>query len=263
MTDTRETARGILHPRTGESRYVESLLKPSADLGEMLVQCWSVQWDLRGCDPHVVRVLPSPSVQFVIEDGRPRVHGVGTGQFDHSLEGAGDIFGVSFRPAGFRPLLGLPVATLTDRVVPGAQVFGPDVDELAGRVAAAATIEHRLELVESYLRARSVAADARIPLINRIVTEVTNDRSIVKVDDIVSRTDIGKRTLQRLFKEYVGVTPKWVIQRYRLHEAAERLDSGNASLATLAADLGYADQAHFARDFKAVVGQPPAGYARG
>jgi AraC-like DNA-binding protein len=74
---------------------------------------------------------------------------------------------------------------------------------------------------------------------------------------------MNKRTLQRLFAKYVGVSPKWVIQRYRLHEAAEQLAAGSSiGQAALAADLGYSDQAHFVRDFKSVVGMTPLAYAR-
>ena len=66
-----------------------------------------------------------------------------------------------------------------------------------------------------------------------------------------------------MFNDYVGVSPKWVIQRYRLQEAAERLAEGRAtSLETLALELGFFDQAHFCRDFKALVGRTPAEYAR-
>ena len=67
---------------------------------------------------------------------------------------------------------------------------------------------------------------------------------------------------EALFREYVGVTPKWVIQRYRLFEAAERLASGQADGAQLAHELGYFDQAHFIRDFKAMVGKSPLAFAR-
>jgi AraC-like DNA-binding protein len=71
------------------------------------------------------------------------------------------------------------------------------------------------------------------------------------------------RQLQRLFKEYVGVSPKWVIQRYRLLDAAERVAAGTiVNWADLALELGYADQAHFIRDFKGLVGRSPAEYAR-
>ena len=74
---------------------------------------------------------------------------------------------------------------------------------------------------------------------------------------------MNTRALQRLFAKYVGVSPKWVIQRYRLHEAAEQLASGAPiSHSELALTLGYSDQAHFTRDFKAMVGTSPAAYAR-
>jgi AraC-like DNA-binding protein len=61
----------------------------------------------------------------------------------------------------------------------------------------------------------------------------------------------------------VGVSPKWVIRRYRLQEAAEQLKGRRPpTLAALAASLGYADQPHFARDFKLTVGQTPRAFAR-
>lgn len=54
-----------------------------------------------------------------------------------------------------------------------------------------------------------------------------------------------------------------VIGRYRLHEAAARLKSdAPPSLGDLAASLGYADQSHFARDFRSVVGRTPRDFAR-
>jgi AraC-like DNA-binding protein len=92
---------------------------------------------------------------------------------------------------------------------------------------------------------------------------VASDRRITRVEQLVRELGVGARRLQRLFDEYVGVSPKWIIQRYRLHEAAERIAAGCANdWATLALDLGYADQAHFIRDFKRLVGLPPAEYAR-
>ena len=71
------------------------------------------------------------------------------------------------------------------------------------------------------------------------------------------------RTLERRFRRLVGVSPKWVVKRYRLIEAAERLrEDPGASIARLAAELGYFDQPHFVRDFKALVGEPPGRYKR-
>ena len=73
---------------------------------------------------------------------------------------------------------------------------------------------------------------------------------------------MAERSLQRLCLRRVGLSPKWLIQRRRLHEAAGRLaDPNRPTLTELASVLGYADQAHFVRDFRAVTGLTPGKYA--
>ena len=71
------------------------------------------------------------------------------------------------------------------------------------------------------------------------------------------------RALQRLFADYVGVGPKWVIQRFRILEAAAAaLSDAPVDWAGLAQELGFSDQAHLTRVFSQVVGTPPAAYRR-
>jgi AraC-like DNA-binding protein len=83
------------------------------------------------------------------------------------------------------------------------------------------------------------------------------------VDELATEVGLGERALQRLFGEYVGVSPKWVIRRFRLHDAASRLAKAeDVNLTHLAQELGYSDQAHFTRDFKAIVGRSPSDYRR-
>jgi transcriptional regulator GlxA family with amidase domain len=88
------------------------------------------------------------------------------------------------------------------------------------------------------------------------------DPGLTSVQDVVDECGISARRLQRLFRRYVGVGPKWVLQRFRLHDAMVMLESGSApDLATMAVQLGWFDQAHFSRDFADTVGVSPAGYA--
>ena len=63
--------------------------------------------------------------------------------------------------------------------------------------------------------------------------------------------------------EYVGVSPKWVIRRYRLHELIERFNSGEKlDWAQLALVLGYFDQAHLINDFTTIIGYSPTQYRK-
>ena len=96
---------------------------------------------------------------------------------------------------------------------------------------------------------------------------IAADHTLTAVDAVCKRFAIQPLALQRLFRAKIGVTPKWVIQRYRMHEAVERLAASVAthedlSLAALAAELGFTDQAHFCRVFKTFIGEPPGRYVR-
>ena len=111
----------------------------------------------------------------------------------------------------------------------------------------------------------------RLPPVERAAVEVRDliealakNRSLLSAEAIARQAGHSLRTLQRLFRRYAGVSPKWVVGRYRLHEALERLaaDPGR-SLAQLALDLGYTDQPHFSRDFKALIGVSAKTYAAG
>lgn len=96
-----------------------------------------------------------------------------------------------------------------------------------------------------------------------MVAALVADREILKVEQLAERYGVSVRTLQRLFDRYVGVNPKGVIQRFRLHEAAEKIEQGEAvDWPALSVEMGYFDQAHFIKDFKAYIGKTPDEYMR-
>lgn len=232
---------------------------PSDDLAPFVEHYWIIDWDLP--EPVTRQVLSHPAVHLAIEPGRSRVHGVITKTFTRVIEGKGRVVGTKFRPGGFRPFLRDDVSTLTDRQLTLDEVFG--VRDLEQRVLALDDHCEAIAVVETFLRGREPQPDDAIARVAAIVAQTAEDRTITRVEQLVERFGIGKRQLQRLFGAYVGVSPKWVIQRYRLHEAADRAASGGAiDWADLAHDLGYADQAHFIRDFKRLVGRTPAEYTR-
>lgn len=158
-------------------------------------------------------------------------------------------------------MTGLDVGSFRDQVLPLRDVFD-DADRLADLVFAEEDDVRRRAVFEAFLKDHLVAADAQYDLVRVIITAMAEDRSITRVDQVTERFDLPIRTLQRLFRRYVGVGPKWVLRRYRLHDGADLLANGEAAeLADLALALGYFDQAHFSREFKDQIGLTPAEYA--
>ena len=234
--------------------------EPGPDLDAFVARYWAVTWDLRGQPPYRQLIVPYPNVHLTFVNGVARVHGVARGHVFRQLKGLGRVFGVAFRPGCFRPFLGSPVSGLTDRSVPADEVLGPDVPESA--MATSTDEETMRQVVEQFLRARLPEQDPVAEEVAGIVARVADEPDLTRVSELAETLGTSVRRLQRLFAEYVGVGPKWVIRRYRLHEVTERMAAGGRiDWARLAFDLGYADQAHLSRDFTAVVGESPTAYA--
>lgn len=253
--------RGVLRwpPPAGKFRYSRRL--PPAELAHCIEHYWSVSWDLRGLEPHVQETLPHPNIQVVFEKDNSKVGGVATGKFSRMLAGQSHVFGVKFKPGGFRPFMKSSVSALADRTVPVRRIFGKDVDGLEALLVSSREEEERIGATNAFFLARVPEPDDSIALAGQLVGRILQEPEIKTVDDLVSRTGIGKRSLQRIFNEYVGINPKWVIRRYRLHELVERLQSGERfEWSQLALDLGYFDQPHLINDFRSIVGYSPAQY---
>ena len=302
-TAVRTLGRGVLHPDRAATRFDLARTQPGAALAPFVDFYWILRWDLRGQPPHEQAILPHPNVNLAFEAHGAGIYGVDRRLFTRVLTGRSMVFGIRFRAGCFRPFWQAPISQLTDRVVPAARLFGTGAEQTrqaimlaggqvpgagnadrsasgssggaagsldaapgggfggAGSASAGAEMTAFAEaLLGAVLPARDPVAEQAAEMVARI----TADPALRRVDELSAASGLTVRSLQRLFADYVGVSPKWVMRRARLHEAAERADSGELiDWAELAADLGYADQAHLTRDFTDTIGVPPTRYAVG
>jgi AraC-like DNA-binding protein len=178
------------------------------------------------------------------------------------LEGNSHTFGIKFAPGGFFPFLKTPVSSLANLAIPVEQVFGSEVKDLESLILATEDENVMTAAADAFLLKRIPQPDEKLDLARQLVERILHEPEILTVDGLSARTNVGVRSLQRLFSQYVGVSPKWVIRRYRLHELLEQMHSGrHLDWAQLAADLGYFDQAHLITDFKSMTGYAPTEYS--
>jgi AraC-like DNA-binding protein len=258
-----QDARGIVTPDAGLRRFRLDRFPPSPGVDRLVDRYWVVTWDLRGLPSYTQHVFAHPVVNVTFQDGGPgQVNGVSTAPTSRTLSGIGRALGIMFRPAGFRPVLRRPMSTIRDLVVPWSDVAG--VGLAAGLARAVGEAPNG--------QAMAVAADAALAdwvpprrqtwedtasLVERIAAEP----AFLTVEDVARDVGATTRQLQRRFADHVGISPKAVIRRYRLYEAAERArGGGRVDWADVAASLGYSDQAHLTRDFTASLGLPPGRY---
>ncbi|MFJ6017350.1 DUF6597 domain-containing transcriptional factor [Streptomyces sp. NPDC092952] len=269
MAAPRRDTRGIVDAPELFTQVRFRRREPAAELRPYLEHYWLMDWDLS--EPYASHLVPHPSVNLVFqrysgdagEQGPEfaEVSGIGLGLFTQKLAGRGRVCGVQFRPGGFRPFApGRPVSRWTGRRLPVAEVFAPPAP--ASAVLDPAEEDARVAALDRYLLALGPEPDPQAGRAMALVDLVRTDRTVRRVGGLARAEGLSPRSLQRLFATYVGVGPKWVILRYRIHEALERATSDRqVDWAALAAELGYSDQAHLIRDFTSTVGAPPTAFA--
>lgn len=251
-----------------DASHVMSRYVPDAALAPLVRRFWVPVWSVPPGQAAPQKVLQYPVCLLVVTLEYARFYGVTSGLSTTVLAGDGWAVGVMCTPAAGFLVARRPLAEFADRFVDVAEVLGDVGRRLAEQVRAAMAIDPLAP--SSHAAAVAAYGDALRPLlpvdaeghlVDRVVAFVEDRTDVTRVAQVCEEFGLSERALQRLVHRRVGLTPKWLIQRRRLHEAVAELRAGGATHAELAARLGYADQAHLVRDFSRVTGMTPGRFA--
>lgn len=256
-----QPARGVLKEASSPP-FTHERISPDARLADLVEFFWSVRWDLPAPHTFSQRVLSHPSVHIVWEPERMYIAGIPTACFVRTLQGQGDVFSAKLLPGHVSRLLPGLARDYTDAEILLRDVLDARrVDALHAFMQSNHDVTARVDHFTAFLHAFALPGQPSHDLAERITSWIAAHPEALRVHDVCAHFGIHERALQRLFAQHVGISPRWIIGRYRMHEAAVRLEAGDeGSLTTLAHDLGYFDQAHFTRDFKNLTGDTPSSY---
>lgn len=274
MTDPGVPTRGPL-PGSGTRPGVQLLRYPVDDGAAALVRhVWVPLWSLGPGERVVQELLQYPGGNVVVMADEAGFYGVDAGLGTRTLEGTGWAVGAMLRPAAAGLLLrDQPVDAVRAgpaRVDVGTAIraerseLGADFADACTRVRGLMPDEpeHAGRALTDWVLTRCGPVDPEGELANA-AADLAEQGAVGTVAELAERVGVGERQLQRICRRRIGLSPKWLLQRRRLQDAAARLgEQDPPALAELAAELGYADQAHFTRDFTAVVGRPPGRFHR-
>nr|WP_221493596.1 helix-turn-helix transcriptional regulator [Actinomadura coerulea] len=198
-----------------------------------------------GAEPYVQRVLPDGCVDVIWAGGGIVVAGPDTGPMPAVMRPGEEIAAVRFAPGAAPPVLGVPADALRDGRVPLRELWGGEADRLAEAVAAA---DDRRAALVAALRARMGPADP-------LVAAMAGGLAEGSVRDVADALGMGERQLRRRSVAAFGYGPK-TLQRVLRFQRALGLARAGGPLAEVAYAAGYADQAHFAHEVRALAGEP-------
>ena len=252
----------------GDASHVMYRYAAPAGFAGLVRRFWIPVWSVPPGAEAPQKVLQYPVSLLVVSGEYARFYGVVSGLSTTTLTGEGWAVGVMCEPAAGLLIAGGSMAQYTDRFVDVADVLGEPGKRLVQRVRTAMAADPAS--ADAHQAAMAAFGDVLRPflpiddegeLVNGLVAFVESRSDVTKVSQVCAEFDLSERALQRLVHRRLGLTPKWLIQRRRLQEAAERLRTSTTTLGDVAAVLGYADQPHFIRDFATVTSMTPGQFA--
>ena len=269
--------------------YLE--VPPSADLSPWISHFRVVRGPApSGAIPAALRLLTDGCTGVVIDCGPsapsspPVFMGVMPVAAVVTLAERREIIGVRFKPGGALPFVASSLDAFTGRRVPLPLLWG-DLAQRMGDAVRSATIRERIPALEHCLRGRMrvqqsaahgrrAAAAREAALVSQAIAQLGRDAG-GRVSEVAAALGVGERRLERAFNRAVGVPPKVFHRMRRCCEAARlirhacgehrhltrRRNVAPCNWSAIGSDAGYADQAHFIREFRALTGVTPAAYA--
>jgi AraC-like DNA-binding protein len=227
------------------------------------------------------KVLPLPAIDLKINFGGGfQVYGAEQGEPSttlteswvlglwtkyHIVDWPSDLqyFGVSFKPGGAYPFLGLPLSELQDQVVSLDMIWGKLASELREQLYAAPTVRARFALLEQMLLTRLGAPSQGLKAVQYAVAEIARRHGALSIRELSESMGMSQKHLIVQFKQMVGCTPKELARLYRFGDSLASIDLTKSVDWTLVAhQFRYHDQSHFIRDFKEFTGHTPTDYLR-
>lgn len=258
--------KGVVDANKSKAKFTVTHYFPHDKLKHIIEHYWLISWNLLPDESHTQRVIPHPCIHLSFLKNDSKVTGIITNDFEHTLQGKGNLVGVKFTPAGFYLFAQnakIKLTELTDNIFNIEQFFKIDVKQFETKILGLNKHSDKIKMIEDEVFADIPEIDSNIIKLNHIVKQIEVNKQINKIGDISKLFNIHERQIQRMFNKYIGVNAKWIINRYRIHEAMDRIENENdknLNWSRLAVKLGYYDQAHFINDFKRLIGQTPLNY---
>ncbi|WP_136162299.1 AraC family transcriptional regulator [Sphingomonas flavalba] len=186
-----------------------------------------------------------------------QIVGPTTGMTAVRAVGPVDLFGVGLLPAGWAALMGIDASTMVNRVVDAQALFGRRMSETAAQLRAASTLDARVAIGNTLIRA--LVAEAKDMPVNftRIVDHWLERADSPDVETLVAEAGLSRRQVERLCKRFYGAPPKMLARKYRALRAAVALARGDTDMTSVIA-RGFYDQSHFIREIKYFTGITPS-----
>lgn len=165
---------------------------------------------------------------------------------------------VNFTPLGARRFFGMPMSELADCMVPFDELLGASGHRLRERLGEEVDWHTRLDIAENFIAERLMKADSSSTEVGWALERIVASGGRVRMATIATEIGWSRKHLAARFADQTGLGPKAVARIVRFNRTASLAKrASRTGWADLAAECGYADQAHLVREFRELAGAAP------
>ena len=226
---------------------------------------------------------PAPLLQKIIPDGFPEMifhfgdpysiklndqwetqsrnllAGQITSHFFLANTGRSSILGIKFKPAALTHLFNISMHELTNRVVDLRKIRMKELNALEESLQEVATHPQRIEIINRLL-SNIKPTDISATPIEKAIAMIFSTNGMISIAMICEAVNTSERQLERLFKKFIGLSPKFYARIIRFSHIFQLVQEKEISGTELGLESGYYDQSHFIKNFKAFTGEDPSRY---
>lgn len=172
--------------------------------------------------------------------------------------------GICFQPHALKSIFGFDAGELTNSCVDLTLIGSKKRMNLQEQLANATTVNEQIKILSFYLFDKQ-QSHSRQPddLTKFAISQLTHSKGNIPLKELQQQIQLSERSLERKFKDTVGISPKLFSRIIRFQETMNQMRSNKYDkLSDIAYENDYADQAHFIRVFKEFTGFTPLEFIR-
>jgi AraC-like DNA-binding protein len=266
---TRPKWEGILFTDVdfADQRILISASEPADLLTDYIEYIWYMRWDIPKGDALRCIVAPNPCSKLVVlqHDNvtyRPLIIGTKNESDVFELRGAGTTIGIDFKPGGLFPFLGKSMTDWPAEGTKAAELFN-DIPLVSEELWTEFSLTKWLNQMENFLTKHlSNLHENRYKQINFLIDGVLK-KALTTPEEIAQEAGVSVRTLQRIFREEVGISPRDLLRIARFNEAIRQISQDDfKTFVDVALESGFFDQPHMVNEFQKLAATPPTKFRR-
>lgn len=252
----------------------DNIIHPSEKLKPYVKQYWAFEHVLGKGKPYAQRIIPSGLPELILYlRHKPTAHtknrsleerfllnGQQNDFYDILISDDLSIFSILFTPQGVSQFFSIPQSELHNNSVPLKYIDKNLHAELEAKLSPETPLPLKIKIVEESL-CKLLDNNKRAFEFRRITDTVEAIRATkgnIGIDALASRACLSRKQFERIFSDYIGISPKQYLRTIRLQATIYcKSRDENISLTKLSCENGYYDQSHFIHDFKAMTGYTP------